>query len=89
MSGARPARSTAAKIADAPLILRERGSGTRDVVERALRKAGLELKKLRVVMELDSTEAVKSAVRAGLGVGFVSEWALSREIALGMLKTSR
>jgi LysR family transcriptional regulator, transcriptional activator of the cysJI operon len=76
-----------AKLAEAPLILRERGSGTRDVVERALRKAGLELKKLRVVMELDSTEAVKSAVRAGLGVGFVSEWALSREIALGLLKT--
>jgi LysR family transcriptional regulator, transcriptional activator of the cysJI operon len=38
-------------------------------------------------MELDSTEAVKSAVRAGLGVGFVSEWALSRELALGLLKT--
>lgn len=76
----------AAKLAHAPLIMRERGSGTREVVERALRKAGLEFKKLRVVMELDSTEAVKSAVRAGLGVGFVSEWALSREIALGMLK---
>lgn len=76
----------AAKLANAPLIMRERGSGTRDVVERSLRKAGLALKKLRVVMELDSTEAVKSAVRAGLGVGFVSEWALSRELALGMLK---
>jgi DNA-binding transcriptional LysR family regulator len=76
----------AGKLARAPLILREHGSGTREVVERALRKAGLELKKLRVVMELDSTEAVKSAVRAGLGVGFVSEWALSRELALGLLK---
>lgn len=77
------------ELAGAPLILRERGSGTRDVVERALRKAGLATKKLRVVMELDSTEAVKSAVRAGLGVGFVSEWALSRELALGMLKEIR
>ncbi len=76
----------ATKLVNAPLILRERGSGTREVVERALRKAGLNAKKLRVVMELDSTEAVKSAVRAGLGVGFVSEWALSRELALGMLK---
>lgn len=76
----------ASKLASSPLIMRERGSGTRDVVERALRRAGLGLKKLRVVMELDSTEAVKSAVRAGLGVGFVSEWALSRELALGMLK---
>lgn len=76
-------------LSEAALILRERGSGTRDVVERALRKAGLGLKKLRVSMELDSTEAVKSAVRAGLGVGFVSEWALSRELALGMLREIR
>jgi DNA-binding transcriptional LysR family regulator len=76
----------AAKLESARLILRERGSGTREVVERALRKAGIPFKKLRVVMELDSTEAVKSAIRAGLGVGFVSEWALSRERALGLFK---
>lgn len=76
-------------LAQGAMILRERGSGTRDVVERALRRAGLGIKKLRVVMELDSTEAVKSAVRAGLGVGFVSEWALSRELALGMLREVR
>jgi DNA-binding transcriptional LysR family regulator len=79
----------AEKLEDAPLILREHGSGTRDVVERALRKAGLDFKKLRVIIELDSTEAIKSAVRAGLGVGFVSESALSREIALRLLKTVR
>ncbi len=79
----------AAKLEDAPLILREHGSGTRDVVERALRKSGLDFKKLRVIMELDSTEAIKSAVRAGLGVGFVSESALSRELALRLLKTVR
>ena len=58
------------------LILRERGSGTRTVVEQFLRRAGLNLRKLQVVMELDSTEAVKSAVAANLGVGFVSQWAL-------------
>jgi DNA-binding transcriptional LysR family regulator len=45
----------------------------------AIRKAGLVFKKLRVVMELDSTEAVKSASAGGLGSGFVSEWALSRD----------
>jgi hypothetical protein len=35
----------------------------------AIRKAGLVFKKLRVVMELDSTEALKSPWRAGLGAG--------------------
>jgi DNA-binding transcriptional LysR family regulator len=60
-----------------PLIMREHGSGTRQIVEEALEKAGVSRKKLRVAMELDSTEAIKSAVAAGLGVGFVSRWALA------------
>jgi DNA-binding transcriptional LysR family regulator len=38
-------------------------------------------------MELDSTEAIKSAVEAGLGVGFVSRWAISKELDLGVLKS--
>lgn len=59
-----------------PLLVREPGSGTRRVVEEALRKAGVGPREIRVVMELDSTEAIKSAVEAGLGVGFVSRWAL-------------
>lgn len=63
-------------LAEQPLIFRERGSGTRNVVERFLRRAGLNMRKLHVMMELDSTEAVKSAVAANLGIGFVSHWAL-------------
>lgn len=38
-------------------------------------------------MELDSTEAIKSAVEVGLGVGFVSRWAIAKEFELGVLKT--
>ena len=34
-------------------------------------------------MELDSTEAIKSAVEAGLGVGFVSRWAIAKDLRLG------
>lgn len=79
----------AAQLTSAPLILRERGSGTRHVVEQALKAAGLKLRNLRVVIELDSTEAIKSAVEAGLGIGFVSEWALIKERRLGTLKTFR
>ena len=37
-------------------------------------------------MDLDSTEAIKSAVEAGLGIGFVSRWAISKELELHALK---
>jgi LysR family transcriptional regulator, transcriptional activator of the cysJI operon len=70
------------------LLMREQGSGSRRVVETALEKAGFKLKDFRTVMNLDSTEAIKSAVEAGLGIGFVSRWAISKELELGTLKTA-
>jgi LysR family transcriptional regulator, transcriptional activator of the cysJI operon len=68
------------------LLLREQGSGSRRVVEMALEKAKFKLKSFRNVMNLDSSEAIKSAVEAGLGVGFVSRWAISKELELDILK---
>ena len=68
------------------LLMREHGSGSRRVVETALEKAGFRLKSFKKVMNLDSTEAIKSAVEAGLGIGFVSRWAISKEVELGTLK---
>jgi DNA-binding transcriptional LysR family regulator len=65
-----------------PLLMRERGSGSRHVVELALRRAGLRPKDLRIAMELDSIVAIISAVEAGLGAGFVSEWAIQKELRL-------
>jgi len=72
-----------AEIGSAPLLMRERGSGTRRVVEMALERQGLKHRSLRIMMELDSTEAIKSAVEAGLGVGFVSRWAMAKDLRLG------
>jgi DNA-binding transcriptional LysR family regulator len=69
-----------------PLLEREFGSGSRRVVERALARAGLKAKDLQVGMELDSTEGLLSAVEAGLGVAFVSRWAVRNQLALGTLK---
>ena len=69
-------KATLADLASQPLVMREPGSGTRRVVEDALRKIGLAPRDLRVALELDSTEGIKSAVEAGLGVGLVSRWAL-------------
>jgi len=74
------------QLATEAMIFREQGSGTRRVVETALRKAKVPLKKLRIAMELDSTEAIKAAVEAGLGVGFVSARAIQKELKLGTLQ---
>ena len=71
------------------LLMREQGSGSRRVVETALENGGFKLKSFKKVMELDSTEAIKSAVEAGLGVGFVSRWAISKELELGTLKEAQ
>jgi DNA-binding transcriptional LysR family regulator len=73
-------------LARMPLLVRERGSGSRRVVERALKGAGLPLRSLQVAMELDSTEAILSGVEAELGVGFVSRWALGKSLRLGTVR---
>lgn len=53
-----------------PIIMRETGSKTRQLLERAMAKAKV---RSRVVMEIESREAVREAVAAGLGIGVVSE----------------
>ena len=71
------------EIAATPLLMRERGSGTRHVIELAIERQGVKRNTLQIVMELDSTEAIKSAVEAGLGIGFVSRWAIAKDMRLG------
>lgn len=67
-----------------PFILREQGSGTRSVLEKALHAQGAE--PIRPIMELGSTEAIKRVVAAGLGVAFVSEHTIQIEVASGHLR---
>jgi DNA-binding transcriptional LysR family regulator len=74
------------ELARVPLLVRERGSGSRRVVERALKSVGLPLRSLQVAMELDSTEAIISGVEAELGVGFVSRSAIGKVLRLGSVK---
>lgn len=74
---------TTAELAAAPLLMRERGSGTRRIVEMALERQGIRRSALKIAMELDSTETIKSAVEAGLGIGFVSRCALAKDLRLG------
>jgi len=73
-------------LADEPLLVREEGSATRSVTERALQGAGV---KFRMAMELDHPEAIKQGVMAGLGVAFVSLFAVRGETATGRLRALR
>jgi LysR family transcriptional regulator, transcriptional activator of the cysJI operon len=73
-------------LADHPLLVREEGSATRSVTERALQRARV---KFRVAMELDHTEAIKQGVMAGLGVAFVSLYSVRGEMATGRLHALR
>ncbi|MBT2287793.1 LysR family transcriptional regulator [Paenibacillus albidus] len=69
-----------------PFVLRERGSGTRRVMEEQMLAKGLDPAAMTVVMELGSTGAVKSAVEAGLGITMISTSSVKHEVALGLLK---
>ncbi|QGZ54632.1 LysR family transcriptional regulator [Paraburkholderia acidiphila] len=67
---------TVETLAQWPLVLREDGSGVRQVVERAFARAGVPM---RVALEIAGVEGVKEAVRAGMGIGFVSAMSMRHE----------
>ena len=69
-----------------PMIVREAGSGTRNVVESVLQTMRLTLGDFKVVMELNSVDAIKSAVAAGKGVAFIPVFAVRKELYTGYLK---
>ncbi|MBF5013342.1 LysR family transcriptional regulator [Burkholderia pseudomultivorans] len=69
---------TLAALAAHPLVLREEGSAVRQLVERAFAQ---QTAPMRVAFEIAGVEAVKEAVRAGMGVGFVSAMSLRHEDA--------
>ncbi len=55
-----------------PVIMREKGSGTRAILERRLSVAGLSFNHLKIALVVGSPEAVKMAAQAGVGVGILS-----------------
>ncbi|MDR3762523.1 MAG: LysR family transcriptional regulator [Acidobacteriota bacterium] len=85
---ARREELTVDDLRGAPFLLRERGSGTRRVLEAALEKAGLRMDELDIVMELDSSEAILGCVESGLGIGFVTRAAVLPRLPLGKIATA-
>ena len=76
---------TAAALRQARWVLREQGSGTRAVFERALERFGLGLADLDIAFNLPSNEAVRSAVEAGAGVTVVSKLVVAGALKAGTL----
>lgn len=72
----------AVMLGQAPWIVRESGSGTREVFEDAMGRAGIGYD---ISLELGHTEAIKNAVAAGLGVSCLSRVAVCRELQQGWL----
>ena len=66
-------------------ISREPGSGTREVIDHYLQKAGVAPDTMQVVMELGSPEALKGLVATGLGFAIMSRATVAKETQLGQL----
>lgn len=73
---------TLARLAEAPWILRETGSGTREVVEHLLLS---HLPHFDLVMELGNSEAIKHAVRYGIGISCLSRRVIEEQLSNGTL----
>ena len=69
-----------------PFIVREQGSGTRQVMEEQFARKNIDIQSVRAVMELGSTGAIKSAVEAGLGIAIISPSSVKHEVTLGLVK---
>jgi DNA-binding transcriptional LysR family regulator len=82
----RRGRAPLPALAEKTLLVREHGSSTRAVSERVLARAGYRPAKR---WELDSNEAIKRSVIAGLGIGFVSELVVADEVQRGELISFR
>jgi len=71
-----------AQLANETWILRETGSGTRDVTNQLFSRVGISPISS---MEFGSSQVIKESVGAGLGISIISEWAIRKEVAYGIL----
>ncbi|MDZ7682662.1 MAG: LysR substrate-binding domain-containing protein [Fodinibius sp.] len=73
---------TIEQLKEQPFIYREKGSGTRMVMEEYFKEKGIGQKS---TMDLSTNEAVKQAIRAGIGLSIISELSLANEVTLNQI----
>jgi LysR family transcriptional regulator, low CO2-responsive transcriptional regulator len=75
-------RIPVSRLAREPFVVREKGSDTWNSMQQGF---GTRLPQLNIAMEIKSTETIKQAVMAGMGVSFLSAHTISRELQAGSL----
>lgn len=70
-------------------ILREDGSGTRNIFEKALKDQNINIEQLQIIAYMENTEAIKQCVRRGLGISILSKRAIEDELKYKLLGYSR
>ncbi|MGD0283598.1 MAG: selenium metabolism-associated LysR family transcriptional regulator [Dissulfurispiraceae bacterium] len=74
------------EITKEPFIIREEGSGTRQIIEKYLATHGIKVTDMHIVLVLGGTESIKEAVERGMGISIASRWAIRKELKYGTLK---
>lgn len=69
-----------------PMVLREEGSGTRKETEKFLANKGISLENVHIAGVFGSTDAIKQAVKAGLGVSILSKFSVADELKYKILE---
>ena len=67
--------------------MREEGSGTRKEAEKQLAAAGIDVEKLRVAANVESTETIRRSVKNGIGVTMISSLAVKEDLEAGRILT--
>lgn len=75
-------RIPVSRLAREPFVVREKGSDTRNSMEEGF---GRHRGELNIAMEIKSTETIKQAVIAGMGISFLSAHTIGRELQAGSL----
>ena len=76
---------TLEQLLEHKLILREQGSGTREVLEHALARYNLTIRSFKGITEIGNMNAIKHLVAGNLGISFMYEVAVAREIEHNIL----
>ncbi len=77
---------TIEQLAECPIILREEGSGTRNIVEDFLNEHNFSIDNLKVVAYIENTETIKECVKNGLGTTFISYKAVLSDLKNNYMK---
>lgn len=68
------------------LIVRERGSGTREILDHILYEKNMNLDNFKEIMQIGNINAIKKLVKSGLGITFLYEKAIEKEIKEGIIE---